>query len=84
MIRVSLDFPDDIRPILKRILMMRKDLKKAKNMSEGYNSRSIFAGANYKQYDNQPQTNRPGYMKTEDISDKNKLNNQERRLSSIV
>ena len=54
MIRVSLDFPDDIRPIIKRILMMRKDLKKAKNMAEGYNSRSIFAGASYKQYDQQP------------------------------
>ena len=41
---------------------MRKDLKKAKTMSDGYNSRSIFAGASYKNYDNNPQTNRPSHL----------------------
>lgn len=45
LIKVSLDFTDDIRDIIQRILMMRKDLKKAKAMSEGYNGQSIFASA---------------------------------------
>ena len=37
LIKVSLDFTDDIRDIIDRILLMRKDLKKAKEMAEGYN-----------------------------------------------
>lgn len=48
-------------------------------MSEGYNSRSIFAAANYKQYDSQPQTNRPGYMKMDD-SQKDKIREQQERI----
>lgn len=51
MIKVSLDFTDDIRDIIKRILLMRKDLKKAKSMADSYNSKSIFAESNYKAYD---------------------------------
>ena len=62
MIKVSLDFTDDIRDIIKRILLMRKDLKKAKTMADSYNTRSIFAGASYKSYDNSPSTNRPSHL----------------------
>ena len=47
MIRSSLDFTDDIREIIKRILVMRRDLKKAKNANTASNNLAIYAGASY-------------------------------------
>lgn len=54
MIRSSLDFTDDIREIIKRILVMRRDLKKAKYANTAANNLSIYAGASYRNYDNTP------------------------------
>lgn len=80
MIKVSLDFTDDIRDIIKRVLLMRKDLKKAKNMAEGYNGKSIFAGSGYKSYDMNPQTNRPDYTKvSKSVNEGARLKNQSER-----
>lgn len=66
MIKASLDFTDDLRDIIRRILLMRRDLKKAKNMAEGYEAKSIFSAAHYKKYDQSPQVNRPDFGETRD------------------
>ena len=51
MIKSSLDFTDDIRDIIKWILVMRRDLKKAKIFNDTYNNKSIYISSNYKNYD---------------------------------
>ena len=54
MIKSTLDFTDDIRDIIKRILVMRRDLKKAKIFNDSYNNKSIYISHNYKNYDQKP------------------------------
>ncbi len=63
MLKSYLDFTDDITEIVRRIYIMRRNLKKSKSSSFLFNNKSIFIGASYKVYQQMPHENRPNYSK---------------------
>ena len=60
-LRPYLDFTDDLREIVKRVLMMRRKLMESKEQYAEDNAASIFLGHSYKQYDEHSYLGRQGY-----------------------
>ena len=59
--RPYLDFTDDLKEIVKRVLQMRRELQTAKEQNSLDASASIFLGHSYKQYDDHSYMGRKGY-----------------------
>lgn len=75
--RPSLDFTDNLKDIVGRILVMRKDLQKSKHEYFNANSKHLTTSSNYEVYNDHGYLNRPDYMPD---YNKSRSQSQERRL----
>ena len=75
--RPTLDFTDNLKEIVKRVLVMRKNMKKSKQQYFDANNMHISTGSNYKVYNNHGYLDRPEYL-PEYINNRTKP--EERRL----